>query len=68
MWPPGHLAVAYLLVSWGRRIRGDSPVTAGTMLALAVASQLPDLLDKPLAWVFALPSADCRLGSSGQTT
>jgi membrane-bound metal-dependent hydrolase YbcI (DUF457 family) len=26
------------------------------MLALAVGSQLPDLLDKPLAWAFALPS------------
>lgn len=55
MWPPGHLAVAYLLVSWGRRVRGDGPVSA-QVVVLAVGSQLPDLLDKPLAWVFALPS------------
>jgi membrane-bound metal-dependent hydrolase YbcI (DUF457 family) len=56
MWPPGHLAVAYLLLSWNRWVRGDSAVTAGTMLALGVGSQLPDLFDKPLAWAFALPS------------
>jgi hypothetical protein len=55
MWPPGHLAVAYLLVSWQTRVRGEKLETA-QVLALAVGSQLPDLLDKPLAWVFALPS------------
>lgn len=56
MWPPGHLAVAYLLVRLNARVRGDGSVTAGTMLALALGSQLPDLIDKPLAWALALPS------------
>ena len=52
MFPWGHLAVGYLLFSplvrlWRRR--GPQGLA---VLALAVGTQLPDLVDKPLSWVF----------------
>ena len=57
MWPWEHLAFGYLLWSGYvhlRRRRGARPDEA---LAVAVGSQFPDLIDKPLAWTFAvLPS------------
>lgn len=50
MWPWAHLAVGYLvyaaLVRYrGRRIPGDVPA-----LTVALGTQAPDLVDKPLAW------------------
>jgi len=56
MWPWEHLAVAYLLYSARSRwLWGRPPTTRGT-LVVAFASQLPDLVDKPLAWLlFVLP-------------
>lgn len=56
MWPWEHLAVGYLLYSaCSRWLWGRPPSTRGT-LVVAFASQLPDLVDKPLAWVlFVLP-------------
>jgi hypothetical protein len=56
VWPWEHLAIAYVAVSLlarsgGRRVGGPEAV------ALAVGSQFPDLVDKPLAWgLGALPS------------
>lgn len=50
MWPLGHLAVAYLLYSFAQRYRRLGPPTAGAVIALAIGSQFPDLIDKPLAW------------------
>ena len=50
MWPVGHLAVAYLSYRSLQRVRGTGPPAAGATLALAVGSQLPDLVDKPLGW------------------
>jgi len=57
MWPWGHAAVGYLLCAlWVRARYGRAP-TAGVVLPLAVGTQFPDLLDKPLAWTFGvLPS------------
>ena len=56
MWPWEHLAVAYVAVSLLFRARG-SRVGAPTAVVLAVGSQFPDLVDKPLAWSFGvLPS------------
>jgi hypothetical protein len=56
VWPWEHLAVAYLAVSLLARARGRR-VTAASAAALALGSQFPDLVDKPLAWSLAvLPS------------
>lgn len=56
MWPWEHLGigyVAYLLV----RPRAWWEADRITLGALVLGTQLPDLVDKPLAWVFAvLPS------------
>ena len=50
MWPWGHLAVGYLLYSAAvdRRLRRTPGELA--VVVLAFATQLPDLVDKPLAW------------------
>lgn len=57
MWPWGHAAVAYLLCSLYIRTRYGRAPAAGIVLPLAVGTQFPDLVDKPLAWtVGVLPS------------
>jgi hypothetical protein len=57
MWPWGHLAVAYLAYVAYTRFDPTRRQTAATLTALAVGSQFPDLVDKPLAWTFGvLPS------------
>ena len=57
MWPWGHAAVGYLLCSLYLRTRYGRVPTAGVVLPLAVGTQFPDLVDKPLAWTFGvLPS------------
>lgn len=57
MWPWGHLAVGYLLYAAFTRSRyGRRPAGVAT-IALAVGTQFPDLVDKPLAWtVGVLPT------------
>ena len=49
MWPWEHLAVGYILASLLWRARGRVP-NGATALAVAVGTQFPDLVDKPLAW------------------
>lgn len=56
MWPFGHLAVGYLCYVIFRSLRARLPAQRGTLLTLAVATQLPDLIDKPLAYWDILPS------------
>lgn len=57
MWPWGHLAVAYLCYvawTWTERSRKQDGLA---IVAVGIGSQFPDLVDKPLAWTFAvLPS------------
>ncbi len=54
MWPWEHLAFGYLLytgfvhLAWGERPRG------GPTLLLALGTQVPDLVDKPLGWGFGV--------------
>lgn len=56
MWPWGHVAVAYLTYVAILWLRGREQ-RLWPLIGLAVGSQLPDLVDKPLAWTFAvLPS------------
>lgn len=54
MWPWGHLAVGYLCYSAYRRARHGTTPSPRPVLALAVATQAPDLIDKPLAWTVSL--------------
>ena len=49
MWPLGHAAVAYLCYTALSRARGGPP-GGGAAVVLLVGSQVPDLVDKPLAW------------------
>lgn len=53
MFPWGHAAVAYLLLAGARR-RSGLRLTGTAVLAVLVASQLPDLIDKPLSWKLSL--------------
>lgn len=50
MWPWEHLAVGYLLLSLGIRAAGHAPPGPTEVGALVVATQLPDVVDKPLSW------------------
>jgi membrane-bound metal-dependent hydrolase YbcI (DUF457 family) len=57
VWPLGHLALGYVAVSLTTRVtRGRTP--DGRLLPwILIGSQLPDLVDKPLAWYLgAIPS------------
>ncbi|WP_135805417.1 metal-dependent hydrolase [Halorussus marinus] len=53
MWPWGHLATGYLAYSLLVRVSGERLRDYPT-LALAVGTQFPDLVDKPLAWTFGV--------------
>ena len=52
MWPWGHLALGYLLYSPAVHLLRRRAPAPGPVLLLALGTQLPDLVDKPLAWVF----------------
>jgi membrane-bound metal-dependent hydrolase YbcI (DUF457 family) len=54
MWPWEHLAFGYILYSVTVRLLRVGPVTRRSAVWLAVATQLPDLVDKPLAWTVPL--------------
>ncbi len=57
MWPWGHLAVGYLCYVAATGLRDDSEQTFATLTAVAIGTQFPDLVDKPLAWSLGvLPS------------
>lgn len=54
MWPWGHLATGYLLYSGYCSIRSQSQLTGVTVFVLALGTQFPDIVDKPLAWTFGI--------------
>jgi len=57
MWPWEHLAVGYLGYSLAVRLAGRGVPRPWPVVALAVGTQFPDLVDKPLAWTLGvLPS------------
>ena len=64
MWPWGHLGVAYLLYTAYTHRRFDRAPLALPALALAVGSQFPDLVDKPLAWTLGVLPGGRTLGHS----
>lgn len=64
MWPWEHLAVGYLAYSLLVRVRTGDPPDGPAALTVAVASQLPDLIDKPLAWTFGVYPGGYSVGHS----
>ena len=65
MWPWGHLALGYLLYSVGHRISGRGAPHEWPVVWLAIGTQFPDLVDKPLAWyLHVLPSGRTLAHSS----
>lgn len=64
MWPWEHLAVGYLLVSLWRRARGGQPPSDREALVVLFATQLPDLVDKPLGWSTSLLPGGLSLAHS----
>ena len=54
MWPWGHLAVGYLCYAIYTRYRYDEHPAGVPAVVLAVATQLPDLIDKPLAYTLGV--------------
>ncbi|ELZ55710.1 MULTISPECIES: metal-dependent hydrolase [unclassified Haloferax] len=56
MFPIGHLALGYLSVALFRVGRRRPLPTGWTLAAALVGSQLPDLIDKPLAYYGVLVS------------
>lgn len=57
MLPWGHASLGYLCYTLYSRLRYRRPPLGPAVLALAVGTQFPDLIDKPLAWSFSvLPS------------
>ena len=64
MWPWEHLAVGYLAYSMLARARTGEPPGGAAALVVAVATQLPDLIDKPLAWTFGVFPGGYSVGHS----
>ena len=64
MWPWEHAAVGYVIYSLAVRVVDRRPPTDLAVIALLVGSQLPDLIDKPLAWWLNVLPAGRSLGHS----
>jgi hypothetical protein len=64
MWPWEHLAVGYLTYSLLTRAAGRTRPSGPAVLALALGTQFPDLVDKPLAWGLGLFDSGVALGHS----
>lgn len=54
MWPWNHAALGYLLYAGLTRARSGEPPGDVATLWLLLGTQLPDLIDKPLAWTVGL--------------
>jgi len=67
MWPWGHAAVGYLLLSLWWRSRYEIPPIGKAVLAAGFGTQLPDLIDKPLAWTWTILPNGRSLGHSALT-
>jgi hypothetical protein len=64
MWPWGHAAAAYLAYAAAVRWRDGRRPTPAAALPLVVAAQLPDVVDKPLAWTLSVLPYGRSLGHS----
>lgn len=64
MWPWGHLAFAYVLHSGFIHLRYRRRPTWPGIVLVALGSQAPDLIDKPLAWTLNILPSGRSLGHS----
>jgi hypothetical protein len=64
MWPWEHLAVGYLAYSVYSRVELDALPTGSAALAVVLGTQFPDLVDKPLGWVFGVMPDGTTIGHS----
>ncbi|WP_254547448.1 metal-dependent hydrolase [Halomarina pelagica] len=64
MWPWEHLAVGYIAASLVVHLVWRRSPDAATAVAIAIGSQFPDLIDKPLAWEFGVLSSGISLAHS----
>lgn len=54
MWPSEHFVFAFLPFLVYTAVRYQRVPSGHSILLVVVGSQLPDLIDKPLAWTFAV--------------
>jgi len=64
MLPWGHAAVGYLCYRLYTFLCHRRPPTGIAVVALAIGTQFPDLIDKPLAWTFGVLPSGRSLGHS----
>jgi hypothetical protein len=64
MWPWEHLAIGYVAYSLLTRGRTGEPPSNAAAVAVAVGTQFPDLIDKPLGWVGHVTSAGLSVAHS----
>jgi len=64
MWPWEHAAVGYVCYSIANRLLAGRPPEGGPVLALALGTQFPDLVDKPLSWGLELFPTGYAVGHS----
>ncbi len=64
MWPWEHLAFAYVLYSLMRNVGFRTSPSARETILVAIGSQLPDLVDKPLGWTFGFAETGYSIGHS----
>ena len=60
----GHIAGAYFIYVGYERLRGTNRIDGWFIPVLVVASLVPDLIDKPLAWYFGVLPTGRSLGHS----
>jgi hypothetical protein len=58
MLPLGHAALGYLLYTVAGRVSGKQVPLRYAIVPLAVGTQFPDLVDKPLAYLDVLAYLD----------
>ena len=64
MWPWEHLALGYLAYRGYLAVRRRPAPSEGPVIVLLLATQVPDLVDKPLAWSLGVLPSATSLGHS----